>query len=177
MMNAAEYIEFRRDAYRRIGYLNPAAQPNTTYPTVPTQADDNRIFPNDSYVTANIAQGWQNGVYNGSLVPTTDWTDLVTRTGITQDHVLSASGGTDKLKAYGSFGYLNQIGTELGQDYERYTSKVSVELNPVKWFKMGANITASYGLQNFGFSTGNATGPSSLYGAAQGMLPVAVLMM
>jgi len=174
MMNAAEYIEFRRDAYRRVGYLNPAAQASTTYPVIPTQADDNRIFPNDSYVTANIAQGWQNGVYNGSLVPTTNWTDLVTRTGITQDHVLSASGGTDKLKAYASFGYLNQIGTELGQDYNRYTSKVSVELNPVKWFKFGANITASYGLQNYGFSTGNATGPSSLYGAALGMLPVAV---
>jgi TonB-linked SusC/RagA family outer membrane protein len=174
MMNSAQYIEFRRDAYRRIGYLNPAALPNTTYPTIPTQADDNRIFPNDTFVASNIALGWQNGVYDGSLVPTTDWGDLVTRTGITQDHVLSVSGGTDKIKAYASFGYLNQTGTQLGQDFERYSSKVSVEINPVKWFKMGLNLTATYGLQNYGFQAASASGASNIYSAARGMLPLAV---
>jgi len=174
MMNSAQYIEFRRDAYRRVGYLNPAAQANTTYPLVPTLADDNRIFPNDPFVTANLAQGWQNGVYDGSLVPTTDWGDLVTRTGVTQDHVLSVSGGTDKIKAYGSFGYLNQTGTQLGQDFERYSGKVSVELNPVKWFKMGINLTATYGLQNYGFVAASASGAGNIYAAARGMLPLAV---
>lgn len=169
MMNSAQYIEFRRDAFRAL----PATD-SRKYPTVPTLADDQKIFAGDNYVLENVAKGWVNGVYDGSLVPTTNWTDLVTRTGVTQDHVLSLSGGTDKIKAYGSFGYLNQEGTQLGQDYERYSTKISIELNPVKWFKMGANITASYGLQNYGFQTGNATGASSLYGAALGMLPVAV---
>ncbi|WP_443939359.1 SusC/RagA family TonB-linked outer membrane protein [Pedobacter sp. MW01-1-1] len=174
MMNAAQYIEFRRDAYRRVGYLNPAATAASTYPTIPTLADDRRIFSGDPYVLDNINKGWANGSYDGSLVPTTDWVDMVKQTGVTQDHILSASGGTDKMKAYGSFGYLRQLGTQLGQDYNRYSSKISVDMNPVKWFRMGLNITATYGLQNYGFSTGNATGPTSLYGATQGMLPVAV---
>jgi len=176
MMNSAQYVEFRRDAYRRIGFLNGLNGTTTAgaYPVVPTQAEDNRIFNGDTYVKNNITLGWQNGTYDSSLVPTTDWTGLVTKTGATQDHVLSASGGTEKLKGYGSFGYLRQGGTQLGQDYTRYSSKLSVDVNPVKWFSMGANITATYGLQNYGFSTTNATGPGSLYFAAQGMLPLAV---
>jgi TonB-linked SusC/RagA family outer membrane protein len=164
MMNSAQYVEFRRDAFRRAG----------TYPAVPTLTDDRRIFAGDTYVLDNLQQGWINGVYDGNLIPTTDWGSLVTRTGVTQDHVLSVSGGTDKIKAYGSFGYLNQEGTQLGQDFERYSGKLSVEINPVKWFKMGTNLTASYGLQNYGFQAASASGASSIYFAARGMLPLAV---
>lgn len=164
MMNSAQYVEFRRDAFRRAG----------TYPAVPTLTDDRRIFAGDTFVLDNLQQGWANGVYDGSLIPTTDWGSLVTRTGVTQDHVLSVSGGTDKIKAYGSFGYLNQEGTQLGQDFERYSGKLSVEINPIKWFKMGTNLTASYGLQNYGFQAASASGASSIYFAARGMLPLAV---
>jgi TonB-linked SusC/RagA family outer membrane protein len=174
MMNAAQYIEFRRDAYRRIRYLNPAAAANTTYPDAPTMTDDQRIFGSDARAWANVQKGWANGTWDGSLVPTTDWTGMVKQTGITHDHTISVSGGTPKMKAYASFGYLNQEGTQLGQDYKRYSSKLNMDINPVKWFSMGGSITATYGSQNYGFSTTNATGPGSLYAAAQGMLPYAI---
>lgn len=178
MMNSGQYIEFRRDAYRRTAYLNSVNGTNTApiyaYPIVATQAADREIFKQDPNMINNLDKGWVNGVFDGSLVPTTDWGDLVTRTGVTQDHVLSVSGGTDKIKAYGSFGYLNQQGTQLGQDFERYSGKLSVEVNPVKWFKMGANITATYGLQNYGFQAASASGASNIYFAARGMLPLAI---
>ncbi len=176
MMNSGQYVEFRRDAYRRIGFINQylTTPVKGEYPTVATQAEDNRIFAGDQYVLDNIAKGWQNGTWDGSLVPTTNWTDLVSKTGITTDHTLSASGGTEKIKAYGSFGYLNQQGTQLGQDYTRYSTKVSVDIHPVDWFSMGVNLTATYGFQNYGFSSSSATGPGNLYFAAKGMLPVAV---
>ncbi|KQN38927.1 hypothetical protein ASE92_05795 [Pedobacter sp. Leaf41] len=174
MMNSEQYVQFRRDAYRRVGFLNPNAAANSTYPLIPTLADDRRIFAGDNYTLENIQKGWANGTYDGSLIPTTDWGDLVTRTGVTQDHVLSVSGGTDKIKAYGSFGYLNQTGTQLGQDFERYSGKLSVELNPVKWFKMGLNLNATYGLQNYGFQAASASGAGNIYAAARGMLPLAI---
>lgn len=164
MMNSAQYVEFRRDAKRRAG----------NYPEVATLAADQTIFAGDTYALANIEKGWQNGTWDGSLIPTTDWTGKTLQTGLTHDHTLSASGGTDKLKAYGSFGYLNQEGTQLGQDYERFSAKFSADVSPVKWFNFGGNITATYGDQNFGFSTSNATGPGNLYFAAQGMLPYAI---
>jgi TonB-linked SusC/RagA family outer membrane protein len=173
-MNAQQYIEFRRDAYRRIRYLNPSALPNTTYPDAPSFADDQRLFGQDPYAWANVQKGWVGGKWDPSLVPTTDWTGLVEQTGITQDHTISVSGGTQKLKAYASFGYLKQDGTQLGQDYTRYSGKFNIDINPTKWFSMGSSITATYGKQNFGFSTTNASGPGSLYAAASGMLPFAV---
>ncbi|WP_169306846.1 SusC/RagA family TonB-linked outer membrane protein [Pedobacter polaris] len=169
MMNSAQYVEFRRNAFRAL-----AATDTRKYPDVATLAADQKIFAGDPNVLANLALGWQNGVYDGSLIPTTDWGDLVTRTGLTHDHVLSVSGGTDKIKAYGSFGYLNQEGTQLGQDFERYSGKLSVEINPVKWFKMGANLTANYGLQNYGFVAASASGAPYIYAAARGMLPLAI---
>ncbi len=183
MMNSGEYVEFRRDAYRRITYLNPfrkSLDPNYVdmpggYPDgPPTLAADRIIFPGDNYAFANIEKGYQNGAWDGSLVPTTNWTDMFLQTGATHDHLLSASGGTEKLKAYGSFGYLNQGGTQLGQDYNRYSGKFSADVSPVKWLNFGGNIIATYGIQNYGYATSNATGPGNLYFAAQGMLPYAV---
>jgi TonB-linked SusC/RagA family outer membrane protein len=171
MMNAAQYIDFRRDAYRRVRYLGLTG---TSYPDQPTLADDQKIFGADPYAWANVQKGWANGAWDGSLVPTTNWTDMVKQTGITQDHIVSVSGGSSKVKAYASFGYLKQKGTQLGQDFTRYSSKFNIEINPVKWFNMGTSITATYGLQNFGYATSNATGPSSLFAAANGMLPFAI---
>ncbi|MFL5747494.1 MAG: SusC/RagA family TonB-linked outer membrane protein [Niastella sp.] len=173
MMNSAQYIDFRRDAYRRYKYLNPTG-PAYSYPDQPTWADDQKIFSGDNYALANVQKGWANGSWDGSLVPTTDWTSLVKQTGITQDHIISVSGGSPKVKAYASFGYLKQKGTQLGQDYTRYSTKFNIEINPVKWFNMGTSITATYGLQNYGYSTASATGPSSLYSEANGMLPYAI---
>lgn len=169
MMNSAQYVEFRRNAYRALPTTD-----TRKYPDVPTLIEDQDIFKGDQHVLDNLALGWQNGVYDGSLIPTTDWGDLVTRTGVTQDHVISVSGGTDKIKAYGSFGYLNQKGTQLGQDFKRYSGKLSVEINPVKWFKMGANLNATYSLQNYGFQSASASGADNIYSAARGMLPLAV---
>jgi TonB-linked SusC/RagA family outer membrane protein len=171
LMNSAQYIEFRRDAYRRIRYLGGTG---ASYPDVPTEAADKAIFGADAYAWANVQKGWANGAWDGSLVPTTDWRSMVKQTGITHDHIISVSGGSQKVKAYASFGYLKQDGTQLGQDYTRYSSKFNIDINPVKWFSMGTSITATYGLQNFGFATTNATGPGSLYAAAAGMLPYAI---
>ncbi|WEK20186.1 MAG: TonB-dependent receptor [Candidatus Pedobacter colombiensis] len=160
MMNSAQYIQFRRDANKV---------------TTPTQASDKLLFGQDPYAYANVLKGWVGDTFDGSLVPTTDWGDMVLRTGVSQDHNLSVSGGTEKIKAYGSFGYLSQLGTQLGQDYKRYSSNFSVDIKPVKWFSMGGSVNVAYGLQNYGYATpsGN-TGPASLYLAAQAMLPFTV---
>ena len=171
MMNSSQYVDFRRDAYRRVKYLGLTG---TSYPDQPTMADDKVIFGADPYAWANVQKGWAGGAWDGSQVPTTDWRSMVKQTGVTQDHIISVSGGSQKVKAYASFGYLKQDGTQLGQDYTRYSSKFNIEINPVKWFSMGTSITTSYGLQNYGYATSNATGPSSLYAAANGMLPFAI---
>ena len=174
MMNSADYIEFRRNAYRRVKFLNPAASAASTYPDQPTLADDQRIFGQDPIAFANIQKGWVDNTWHPELVPTTDWTDYAIHTSATHDHTISVSGGSQNVKAYASFGFLNNEGTQRGQDYRRYSGKFSVDLTPAKWFSMGGSVNTTYGFQNYGFSTTNATGPGNIYAALQGMLPYAV---
>src|SRR5699024_930410 len=105
MMTAGEYIEFRRWGRH---YSNPSAFPKGDAPTI---ANDELIFLKSADPSAwtNIAKGWSkdangNDVWDGSKVATTDWAKMVTRTGITQQHTIAVSGGTEKMKGYGSFG-------------------------------------------------------------------------
>ncbi len=173
MMNAEEYIDFRRWSYY---YANPSLYPRADQPT---KENDYKIFNGtvDPYAWANIEKGWASGTWDGSKVETTDWIGMVKQTGITHQHTLSGSGGTEKMNGYFSFGYLNNKGTIRGQGYTRYTAKASFDATPLKWFSLGGNLTAMYGVQEYGMSsTGanlNAT-HSDYYYSARSQFPYAV---
>lgn len=175
MMNSAEYIDWRRWSYY---YKEPNKYPRGDQPT---KDSDYLIFngAKDPYAWRNIEKGWAGGSWNGAAVPTTDWADMVTQTGITHEHTLSASGGSEKVKGYASIGYLNNEGTVKGQSYTRYTAKVSLDMDPTKWFKMGLNINGTFSNQQYG-SSAQAVGqmvkdrPSNLYAASTSLYPYAV---
>ncbi|MEO5682336.1 MAG: TonB-dependent receptor [Chitinophagaceae bacterium] len=172
-MNSADYINYRRWAYY---YSNPASFPRGDQPTL---ANDKFIFlaSADPSAFANINKGWASGTWDGSKVATTDWKGMVTQTGITTDNQLSVSGGSDKIKAYGSFGYLNNKGTSLGQSFTRYTGKSSIDIAATKWFSMGSNISVSYGVQEFGQSGAGSSAvsaSSSIYESARALFSYAV---
>ncbi|NCI45296.1 SusC/RagA family TonB-linked outer membrane protein [Sediminibacterium soli] len=160
IMNASDYITFRRWAYY---YSNPALYPRGDQPNI---TNDQKIFlaTSDPSAWSNIARGWAGGTWDGSKVMTTDWGAMVKQTGITTDQTISVSGGSDKIKAYASFGYLNNKGTAHGQQFTRYSAKSSVDINPTNWFSMGSNINVSYSVQEFGQSTTGATTVSSSSG-------------
>lgn len=173
MMSSAEYIEFRR--WGRY-YSNPTAFPKGDAPTI---ANDKTIFlaSADPSAWANIEKGWASGTWDGSKVGTTDWTKFVTRTGITQQHTIGVSGGTEKMKAYGSFGYLDNTGTLKGQSYKRYNGTANVDITPTKWFSMGVNLNTSYGVNEYGQSNVGRTAVTSsggIYATARTNLPYAV---
>ncbi len=175
IMSAAEYIEFRRWA---VYYSNPAGRPRGDAPTI---ANDRDIFlaTSDRFAWANIAQGWATGTWDGSKVGNTDWTGMVSQTGITSDNTISVSGGSKNIKAYASFGYLNNKGTSVGQKFSRYSGKASVDIQATDWFNMGVNLNATYGVQEFGQSNlviGSFVGSpqTSIYGSARAMFKWAV---
>ena len=175
IMSASEYIDFRRWA---VYYSNPAVRPRGDAPTI---ANDRDIFlaTADPDSWKNIAKGWSSGTWDGSKVGNTNWTDLVSQTGITSDNTISVSGGTNKIKAYGSFGYLNNKGTSIGQKFTRYSGKASVDIQATDWFSMGMNINVTQGTQEFGQSNliiGSfvCTPANSIYNSARGMFKWAV---
>ncbi len=173
-MSAAEFIEFRRWAAYNLNSETYA------HPNSPTEANDRLIFdsPLDAQTSRdNVLQGWAGGSWDPSRVTNTDWTKFVTQTGVVSEHVLSASGGTEKLNAYGSFGYLNNKGTQRGQSYERYTSKLSMSVTPVSWFRMTGSLNISWSEQDYGMSTLGArsnSAPNAIYGAAKSLYNMAV---
>ncbi|CAN5703798.1 hypothetical protein BH11BAC3_BH11BAC3_25670 [soil metagenome] len=123
-MTAAESVEFRRWAYY---YSNPNVYPRGDNPNI---NNDKTIFlaTSDPAAWANISKGWATGTWDGSKVATTDWKGLVSQPGLTTDNTLSVSGGSNKIKAYASFGYLNNKGTSIGQSFTRYSGKASVDV-------------------------------------------------
>lgn len=170
LFSAGDYVEYRRWAEYN------------AYPTVyargdqPTQANDAKIFTGDDTAWNNILKGWSGSTWDGSKLTTTNWTDFVTRTGVTTQNTLSASGGTDKMKAYGSFGYTDSQGVVKGQGFKRYNANVSVDLTPLKWFSFGGNLNSSYSIQEYGQSTAGNVGVSAqtgLYQSAYGIFTYA----
>lgn len=171
LFNAGDYVDYRRWAKY---YSNTSTFPRGDQPT---QANDAAIFTGDVTATNNINKGWANGTWDGSKLTTTDFTDFVTRTGITTQNTLSASGGTDKMKAYGSFGYLDSKGVVKGQGLKRYSANVSIDITPVKWFSFGAKLNSSYSIQEYGQSTAGNVAVSSrsgLYESAYGIFTYAL---
>ncbi|MCW3807525.1 SusC/RagA family TonB-linked outer membrane protein [Plebeiibacterium marinum] len=57
----------------------------------------------------------------------TDWVDAMTQVGLKQDHYLSFSGGGERARYRFSGGYLNQKGTVIGQQLERFSSRAFLE--------------------------------------------------
>lgn len=180
MFNSGDYITYRRWAYYYAG-LNQTTGVST-YPRgdQPTLATD-RVFFNatgDPTAFANIEKGWASGTWDGSKVATTDWGAIVKQNSITSDNLLSVSGGTDKLKAYASLGYLNNVGTIKGQSFERYTAKVNLDFNATSWFSLGSNLNINYNNQQFGQSgRGVATIGSpagGLYESSRSIFPYAL---
>ena len=173
-MSASDFIEFRRWAAYN-------SDPNTyAHPNSPTYENDMLLFdsPLDGQTSRdNVLKGWANGTWNPSLVTNTDWTDFVTQTSLSHEHTISASGGTEAINAYGSFGYLSNKGTQKGQWYDRYTAKLSVNINPVKWFQMTASINATWSERDYGMSTlGGRSGsvPDAIYDTAKTIYNMAV---
>jgi TonB-linked SusC/RagA family outer membrane protein len=180
MFSAADFITFRRWAYYYAG-LNTttgiSSYPRGDQPTIATD----RTFFNataDPSAWANISKGWASGTWDGSKVTTTDWRGLVKQQSTTTDNTISVSGGTDKIKAYGSFGFLNNTGTIKGQSFRRYSAKVNVDIAATKWLSFGSNISVTYSLQEYGQSPVSSatigTPAGGLYESARSLFPYAV---
>ncbi len=76
----------------------------------------------------------------------TNWQDAIFRTAFQQQHQVSAQGGTDKVRYYVSGAWMDQEGTIIGSEFERYSMRANIDAELKKWLKMGVN--ASFGNTN-----------------------------
>ncbi|HKG92455.1 MAG TPA: TonB-dependent receptor [Gemmatimonadaceae bacterium] len=111
MMNAQEFANFRREAYRAAG--NAAC---ANYLTDPAPCDAVAL---DATMRANLAAGVD-----------TDWQEALLRTGAMQDHHLAVAGGTENTRFRASAGYLDQKGIAITQAYNAKTATLSLTHTP-----------------------------------------------
>ncbi len=72
----------------------------------------------------------------------TNWQDAIFQTAIQHQHQISMSGGSDKVQYYVSGSYMNQEGTIIGSEFERYSVRANLDAQLKKWLKLG--LSASY---------------------------------
>ena len=77
-----------------------------------------------------------------------DWTRDLMRDGTRKDYSVNLSGGADKSDYFFSMGYLKETGYTIRSDFERFTARLNVNVQPLSWFKTGLNISGNYSSSN-----------------------------
>lgn len=103
---------------------------------------------------------WRNDAgRNPTVYPNTDWQDHIYRNpSVVQNHNLSVTGGSKRMRYNLTFGYINNPGMIYYTDYERYQLRSNLDVNIKPWLSVGTNI--------FGYIDKN--NPSSENAAAGG---------
>lgn len=71
----------------------------------------------------------------------TNWQDAVFRTALQNQHQVSAQGGTEKVQYYVSGSYMNQEGTLIGSDFQRFSVRANLDAQLKSWLKLGLSAT------------------------------------
>jgi iron complex outermembrane receptor protein len=99
----------------------------------------------------------------------TDWQDLITRQGFTQNHNLTLSGGADKIVYFASLGLQKQEGIIKTNDLDRYSGRFNVTQKLLNdRLKIEVNLSANSTKQirpNVGSAIGDAISNNPTYPA------------
>ncbi len=71
----------------------------------------------------------------------TNWQDAIFQTALQHQHQLSVSGGTDKVQYYVSGSYMDQEGTIIGSNFDRFSVRTNLDAQLKKWIKLGVNVS------------------------------------
>lgn len=70
----------------------------------------------------------------------TNWRDLIFQTGQDQNYDLSYSGGSDKIKIFGSLGYQDTKGIVDPSKFSRLSGRINIDIDANTWLKAHINM-------------------------------------
>lgn len=106
-------------------------------------------FASQGYVKANDYYSDPSILGKG-----TNWQDAMFRTAFQNQHQISAQGGTDKVSYYVSGSYMNQEGTLIGSDFERFSFRANLDAQLKSWLKLGMSATYADTRENLKLADG-----------------------
>jgi TonB-linked SusC/RagA family outer membrane protein len=130
LLNANEYVDLRREAFRAGAEEEQGLLPGTF--SIPSA---------EEVLTPLELEAYQAGV-------DTDFLELGTRSGKQLNHQFGVSGGSEKVRYNISFNYFNQEGVYNLSDYERFSSRINLDINATDKIKIGLSQQANYGSRN-----------------------------
>ncbi|MGN7723434.1 SusC/RagA family TonB-linked outer membrane protein [Chitinophaga sp. 22620] len=128
VMNGEEFFTFKKWAkyWGEIASSDPF-----------TGIDDPRLNTAGDEFTATEIESARTG-------RSTDWQDLIYKTGMNTNHQVSVTGGTESTLYAISGGYFKETGIYPGQSFERYTVKASVDQTFNERLKVGLSSLNTY---------------------------------
>jgi TonB-linked SusC/RagA family outer membrane protein len=115
-------------------YMNATGTPLNTQTIKEFQYD-----PNDPY--------WYYNYSNN-----TDWIESITRTGWTQDHNVSMTGGGEKARYFASLGYFTQQGTTEGTYLDRLNTRINLDYNVSDRMRFRSDLSYTFTDNNRNFA-------------------------
>lgn len=119
---------------------------NTAMPKM-LNAADFMYWHNKARIMDGLTPYWSADIQNkvmandpNSVWGQTDWLDEIFRTGITNQHNISATGGTERTKYYASLGIMDQEGTMVNTGYTRYNLRTNLDIQVAKNLRLTANM-------------------------------------
>jgi TonB-dependent SusC/RagA subfamily outer membrane receptor len=77
-----------------------------------------------------------------------DLLDKEWRSGLTQNHSVNVSGGTERATYFGAISYFTQDGNLGRLEYNRWNYRAGVDANISKWLKSTLQVSGNYGKKN-----------------------------
>lgn len=126
-----------------------------TSPTIPGSMDpvsnyaDYMEYINEGYRNSNMNEKFSSGVIqewrdnegkDPLRYPNSNFMDDTFKNSVSHNHVISMSGGSEKVKFYSSFGYENNPGVMDNTGFEKYSGRLNVTADVRSWLTLGAYI-------------------------------------
>lgn len=127
LFNGQEFAEYVREAYRATGGYKDAAGNVVPTGTVDPVADGKiAVLGGDP----NVAKGLANNT-------STDWQDLVLKSGVMQNHSVGVQGGSDRTQFFISGGFFQDKGIVKEANFKRLSLRANIDHNVNSWLKVG----------------------------------------
>lgn len=160
-----------------ISYSGYVAQQSPTNLPDKLNAIDHMLLLNESkvnagagvvYTDAQIKDWKEKGPNDRDHYPDTDWQKEVLKgSGLQQNHSLTLTGGTNKLKVMASLGYLKQSGIIDNVDFERISVRLNTDFEFTKNFSSSLDLFLYNSNRNsvarYESNSGNASGIGSIF--------------
>ncbi len=85
---------------------------------------------------------------NASFNVDNDYQDILFQWAQKDQVDLSVSGGTQKMKYYGSLGYYNERGIVPNTDFQRLTARINADYDANKWLSLHSRVSMGYTQKN-----------------------------